>query len=112
MGFIENPNSPLAAQQAVRISPAGSVGTIGYLMDGSATLRVVRTVVEFVASKVASRIEVHYVEPSPSNETLGRSLPGMDKVGGDDDDCGSSVDLIISAKDPRNLFQLRHRFAI
>ena len=81
-------------------------------MDGSAALKVVRTVVEFVTSKAVSRIEVGYVELSPSNETLGRSLPGIDKVGGDDDDCGSSVYLIISAKYPRNLFQLRHRFPI
>ena len=81
-------------------------------MDGSAALGVVRSVVEFVASKVESRIAVDYVEPGPSNETLGPSLPGMDKVGGDDDDCGLSVDIIISAKGPRNLFQLRHRFPI
>ena len=58
MGFIENPNPPLAVQQAVWISIVGSVGTIGYQMDGSAALGVVRTVVELVASKVASRMEV------------------------------------------------------
>ena len=58
MGFIKNPNPPLAVHQAGRISIAGSVATIGYQMDGSAALGVVRTVVELVASKVASRMEV------------------------------------------------------
>ena len=58
MGFIENSKPQLTVQQTVRISIAGSVGTVGYQMDGSAALGVVRTVVELVASKVASRMVV------------------------------------------------------
>jgi len=58
MGFIENPNPPLAALQADRISIAGSVGTIGNQMDGSAGLGVVGTVVELAVRKIAFRIEV------------------------------------------------------
>ena len=59
MRFIEDQNPPLAAQPAVRISIAGSIDTIGYQIDGSAGLRVVRTVVGLVASKASFRIEVH-----------------------------------------------------
>ena len=53
MGFIENPNSPLAALQVDWISIAGLVGTIVYQMNGSAGLVVVRTVVELAVRKIA-----------------------------------------------------------
>jgi len=58
MGFIEDPNPPIAALQALRIVIAGSVGAIEYQVDGFAALRVVRTVVEVIMSKPASRKEV------------------------------------------------------
>jgi len=58
MRFIGDPNPPIAAHQALRIVIAGSVGAIVYQVDGFATLGVVRTVVEMIMSKPASRKEV------------------------------------------------------
>ena len=58
MGFIEDPNPPIAALQVLRIFIADSVGTIGYQVDGFAALGVVRTVVEVIMSKPASRKEI------------------------------------------------------
>jgi len=58
MGFIEDPNPPITALQALRIVIAGSVGAIGYQVDGFAALGVVRTVGEVIMSKPASRKEV------------------------------------------------------
>src|SRR5437868_5944889 len=58
MGLIEDPHSPTTALQALRIAIAGSVGTIRYQIDGFTALGVVRTVVELIVSKPASRVEV------------------------------------------------------
>jgi len=58
MGFIENANPPMAAFQVRRIAIAGSVDTIGYQMEGSATLGVVRTSLECFVSKSAIGIAV------------------------------------------------------
>ena len=58
MRLIENLNPSMAALEALIIVIEGSVGTIGYQMDGSARLRVVRSVVELVVSKPATRKEV------------------------------------------------------
>jgi len=58
MGFIEDPNPQIAALQVLRIVIAGSVGAIGYQVDGFTALGVVRTVVEVIMSKPASRKEV------------------------------------------------------
>jgi len=55
MRFIEDPHSPIAALQALRIVIAGSVGAIGYQVAGFAALGVVRTVVEVIMGKPASR---------------------------------------------------------
>jgi len=55
MIFIEDPKPPIAAMQALTIVIAGSVGTIEYQVDGFAALGVVRTVVEIIMSKPASR---------------------------------------------------------
>jgi len=58
MRLIENLNPPSAALEALIIVIEGPVGTRGYQIDGSAKLRVVRSVVELVVSKSATRKEV------------------------------------------------------
>ena len=51
MRFMENPNLILEALQGDSISILGLVSTIGYEMDCSACLPVVRTVVELHVRK-------------------------------------------------------------
>jgi len=58
MGFIQDPNPPIESPQALRILIAGSVGIIGYQVDGFAALGVVTTIVEVIMSKPASWKEI------------------------------------------------------
>jgi len=55
---------PIAALPGLRIVIVGSVGTIGYQVDGFVALGVLRTVVELIMSKLVSRKEVDLGEPS------------------------------------------------
>ena len=57
-GIHRKPNPTMAVLQVRRIGITSSVSTIGYQMPGLAALGIIRTLVKFIMSKTAIRIEV------------------------------------------------------